>query len=220
MEIIRNLVQNLALIVILALFLEMFLPSGEMQRYVRMVLGLLVAVAIIQAAGELAHRDFTGDIPLLTVRADSQKVAGILDEGKKMAGLNEEKALQEYRRGLSSQVLALAQLNRDVPVVSAEVLLQEDEGRGGGLLEEIVLVVAREQGAVRESGGDGMPTVEPVTVNAAPDSFHRSAQTGGQGKAGAGEGEGPSTESVAALKKTLAGFYNIDPGKVKVVYTD
>lgn len=220
MEIIRNLVQNLALIVILALFLEMFLPSGEMQRYVRMVLGLLVAVAIIQAAGELAHRDFTGDIPLLTARADSQKVAGILDEGKKMAGLNEEKALQEYRRGLSSQVLALAQMNRNVPVISAEVLLQKEEGRGGGLLEEIVLVVAREQGAVRESGDGGMPMVEPVAVKATPNSSYSTTQAGGQKRAGAGAGEGPSMESVTALKKTLAGFYNIDPGKVKLVYRD
>lgn len=218
METIKNLVQNLALIVILALFLEMFLPSGEMQRYVRIVLGLLVAVTIIQAAGELTHSDFTGDIPMLTAKVDRQKVAGILDEGKKMAGLNEETALQDYRRGLSKQVLALAQMNRDVPVVGAEVLLQNEEGKGSGLVEKIILEVAGKQDSVGREDKVGMPQVEPVAVETGNDSSERDAETGGMERPVPGEGEFPSTESITSLKKTLAGFYNIDPERVKVVY--
>ncbi|MHB1042155.1 MAG: stage III sporulation protein AF [Eubacteriales bacterium] len=217
MEIIRNLVQNLALIVILALFLEMFLPSGEMQRYVRMVIGLLVAVVIIQAAGEIAHKDFTGDIPVLTASVDSQKVAGIMDEGKKMAGLNEEKAFQDYRRALSSQVLALAQMDRDVPVIGAEVMLQKDEGRESGQVEEIILEVSGKQDPGRISDKGGMPLVEPVAV-ISKDSSRLAAENGGLERVDAGKGEVPSTESVVSLKKTLAGFYNIDPGRVRVVY--
>ena len=47
MEIIRSLVQNLIVIIILAVMLDMFLPAGEMRKYVKMVMGLLIIVAVV-----------------------------------------------------------------------------------------------------------------------------------------------------------------------------
>ena len=74
MEVIRNLVQSLVIIIILAMFLEMLLPAGQMRAYVKMVMGLLVIIAVIQAVGSMARWSFE-EIPALVA-------------GTEMAGVN------------------------------------------------------------------------------------------------------------------------------------
>ena len=219
MEVLKNMIQDLALIVMLALFMEMILPTGEVKQYVKMVLGLLLAVALMQAFGGLVHRDFAQDVPFLTVREEGQKQEAIMVAGKEMAVRQQEKAAEEYRLGLSRQVLSLAQLNKKVSVTGAEVRLQEGQSPGSGRLEEIILLV-RDRQAPGQAGGERPGLVEPVTVEVSPGPAGTPPGLKGTAAgAGAGSGpEGPPAEAVAGLKETLAGFYNIEPGKIKIIY--
>ncbi|MCL6639307.1 MAG: stage III sporulation protein AF, partial [Firmicutes bacterium] len=219
MEVIKSLIQDLALIVMLALFLEMLLPAGEVKQYVKMVLGLLLAVALLQAAGGLVHRDFVRDVPFLTVREDSRKQASILEAGKKLAERQQEKAAEEYRRGLSRQVLALARMNREIPVADAEVRLQESQSPGAARLEEIILYVRG--GQWREPGGNGPaePLVEPVSVRVRPvdrpaPGLPEGAKSAGPEEAGPAGLEKLPAGALSDLKKSVAGFYNLTPDRV------
>jgi stage III sporulation protein AF len=65
LEIVRSLVQNLIVIIIIAMLLEMFLPNGDMRRYVKMIMGLLIIVAVIQAVVELGRWDYAAEFPVL-----------------------------------------------------------------------------------------------------------------------------------------------------------
>ncbi|WP_180261144.1 stage III sporulation protein AF, partial [Desulforamulus profundi] len=47
LESIKTLVQVLVIIIVLAVFLEMLLPSSQMQDYVKMVMGLLVIIVVL-----------------------------------------------------------------------------------------------------------------------------------------------------------------------------
>ena len=88
MEVIRTLVKNLIFIAMLAVFLPMLLPFGEMQRYVKMVLGLLVMVAVLQAAGEATKGSWPEEIPALTITGGSAaapSLAEITAKGQKIA---------------------------------------------------------------------------------------------------------------------------------------
>ena len=219
MEVLKNLIQDLALIVMLALFLEMLLPTGEVKQYVKMVLGLLLAVALMQAAGGLARRDFAREVPFLTVREEGQKQAAIMTAGKEMAARQQEKAAEDYRLGLSRQVLSLAQMNKELAVTGADVRLQEGQSSGSGRLEEIVLTV-RDRPAAGKTGGGRAGLVEPVAVQVSPGLTGRpeGVKTGGAGVDAGGGQEGLPAGPVAGLKETLAGFYNIEPGQIKVIY--
>lgn len=210
MEIVRNLVQSLIVIVILAMFLEMFLPAGEMRKYVKMVMGLLIIIAVVQAVGHLVRFDFTGELPSLAQKEDQSRLASIMEAGKKISGDQQEKAIEQYRLGLANQVMALARINKEVPVVDVEVKVQSERGDPGfGHLKEIVLAVAGQPGPeFREQGKGSVTEVEPVTV-----------QVGRPGPAGQAETQaGPPQGAVADLVKTVAEFYNLKPEQVKVVY--
>lgn len=210
MEVIRSLVQNLIIIIILAMFLEMLLPAGEMRKYVKMVMGLLMIVAVVQAVGDLARWDYTGDLPSLTQKEDVQQISGIMEAGKKISGDQQQKAIEQYRRGLASQVMALARMNKEVPVVDVDVKVQSERSDPGfGQLKEIVLTVAGNPDAATQAPGRVAVGVEPVAVQVG----RKNDTVGPQGTE-----TGPPREAVAGLINTVANFYNLKPEQVKVVY--
>jgi len=210
-EVIRSLIQNLIVIVILAMFLEMLLPAGEMRKYVQMVIGLLIIVAVVQAVGELVHRDYTGDLPSLTGKEGDERLSMIMESGKKISDEQQQKAIEHYKRGLANQVIALAGINKEVPVVDAEVIVNTERGGANyGQISKIVMFVEKDPGKVdnRIVEGDAA-SIKPVTVQVRqkPDSKEWiEAETV------------PPDEAVAGLIKTVANFYNLKQEQVKCVY--
>jgi stage III sporulation protein AF len=208
-EIIRSLVQNLIVIIILAVFLEMFLPDGEMRKYVKMVMGLLIIVAVVQAVGNLIHWDYAVDIPALTTQGEQVKYSEIMEACKNISEDQEQKALDEYSNGIARQVMALARANDRVSLLGVVVKVQTERSEPGyGQLKEMVLTVGRKnESNDSQDQGAAVKRVEPVIVGvrASPEGQDKSA-------------ERPPEEAVAGLVTTLANFYNLSPESIKVNY--
>ncbi|MDF9407491.1 MAG: Stage III sporulation protein AF (Spore_III_AF) [Pelotomaculum sp. PtaB.Bin013] len=210
MEVIRSLIQNLVVIVILAMFLEMLLPAGDMRKYVKMVMGLLIIVAVIQAVGDLLHRDYTGDLPSLTEKKVDERLSLIMESGKKISSEQQQKAIEQYKRGLANQVMALASINKEIPVVDADVVVNtEREGAGYGQISKIVMFVEKPGDNDKFAVKENATGIEPVTVQVGPKP---------ETKERVNTETGPAGEAVAGLIKTIANFYNLKPEQVDCVY--
>lgn len=146
MGVIQNLVQELVLLVILAVFLELLLPEGDMRRYVRMVLGLLIIVAVLQAGVGLWNRDLAVDLSWISVGQPDQQTTGeILREGERLWERGQTQALGQYEEGMARQIKALAGLNPQVTVAGVRVRLSDGVSPGApGRLEEVVLILEDE----------------------------------------------------------------------------
>ncbi len=210
MDIIRSLVQSLIVIIILAMFLEMLLPAGEVNKYVKMVVGLLIIIAVVQAVGNLTRFDFTGELQPYVQKKDDLSFSAIRENGEKINAGQQVTALEQYRQGLENQVMALARVNRKVSVVDVEVKVQSKKNQPEyGQLREIVLVVSRESGPEQpEPENQVVVEVEPVTVRV--DRLKEGTLAGSEA--------GPPREAVAGLINTVADFYNLNPEQVRVVY--
>ncbi|MFX4260976.1 stage III sporulation protein AF [Pelotomaculum propionicicum] len=210
MEAIRSLVQNIIIIVILAVFLEMFLPGGELKKYVKMVMGLLIIIAVVQAVGAMARWDYSGTLSSITGEGDKTRVSGVIEAGKKISGDQEQIAIEQYRTGIARQVTALTSIYKETRVVDVDVKVQSNSGQPDyGQIKEIVLYVAQNAGEPQAQGGITIEEVEPVTVIA-----------GGGDEAGASmpAGTGPPRDTVSGLIGTVANFYSLGQEQVKVIY--
>jgi stage III sporulation protein AF len=203
MEIIRTLVKNLIFIAMLAVFLPMLLPFGEMQRYVKMVLGLLVMVAILQAVGEAAKGSWQKEIPALTIAggsASAPSLAEIMAKGQKIAAVGNEQIKTRYEQGLVRQVKALAELNNEFTVKEAKVILTADDEkqRNFGEVKEIQLAVVQKKQKTDELP-DSAKEVSRLETSA-PSEFQ-------------------AKEKASQLAAAIANFYNLslDQVKIKVV---
>ena len=213
METVRNLVQNLIVIVILAVFLEMLLPAGEMRRYVKTVMGLLVIVAVLQAIGGVVRGEWRLELPEPALNSPYPGTPGLADimaGGKQLRNGQQEKALQEYRRGIARQVRALAGLQGQVTVLGAEVEVYTDpRDHRYGQVREIKLLLST--GSTGNGAGEkGPAVVEPVIVD-----------IGSRGAGSAATGTAPTPEADQAARKlaaTLASFYNLPVDSVKIEF--
>lgn len=211
MEVIRSLVQNLVVIIILAMFLEMLLPTGEMRKYVKMVMGLLIIIAVVQAVGDLARWDYHTDLPSLTQKTDEKTVSGIMEAGKKISSEQRQKAVEQYRAGLANQIMALTRTAKETTVLDVEVKVQSKEGElDFGRINEVVLYVAREPGTTgQEQMEVSIGEVKPVTVQVVGKNTPKEGKT---------DGSGPPKEITDALVGSVTNFYNLKPEQVKVLY--
>ncbi len=212
MDIIRSLVQSLIVIVILAVFLEMLLPAGGVNKYVKMVVGLLIIVAVVQAVGNLLHFDFTGELQPYVQKKEDFSFSTILENGERINAEQQVTAIEQYRQGLENQIKALARVNREVSVIDVKVEVQTQKNEiEYGQLQEIVLFVSGSAGTEpTEPQNDQVDVeVEPVTVRV--ERLKEDKQAGD-------EVPGPPREEVSGLINTIADFYNISPEQVRVVF--
>jgi len=214
LEIIRLLVQNLIVLVVLAVFLELLLPAGEMKRYVKLVMGLLVIIAVLGALGSLLRGDWTLQLPepaLGDSRAGGAGLTEIMAGANRLSQDHRARALAEYRRALARQAGALAGLSGEITVLSAEVAVYDEEKNPQfGQIKEIRLVAKKAPPAGR--GENALTGPVEIQIGAQkPDE---------PGKAGREQMQNQSSalpeEVKSKLKTTLASFYNISPEQVKI----
>ncbi|MCL5057599.1 MAG: stage III sporulation protein AF [Actinobacteria bacterium] len=207
METLRALVQNLVIIVILAVLLEMMLPGGEMRRYTKMVLGLMVIVAVIQAVNGLSGGGLFKEIEEYAWRDESSggQRLDIMERGKSLDEENKRRAMERYRYGVEKQVAGLAGLDSRINLSGTEVIVQDDPSKKDyGRISEINLVFGR--------GGSDSRQVRPVdtvSVNA------------GDKNTGPADGDGLPPEKMEAARSAadkVASFYNLSPDQVKVIF--
>jgi len=166
METVRSLVQNIIVIVILAVFLEMLLPAGEMRRYIRLVMGMLVIMAVLQAAAGLVGNDFNLEMPDVFAAAEppARRLDDILEEGANLFESQQQDALEQYKKGLAKQVAGLARLNGEARVAGVNVLVEENpRAPDYGRIKEIHLTLAALDTG-KSSNGQDSGIVEPVRI--------------------------------------------------------
>lgn len=220
METIRALVQNLIIVVVLAVFLEMLLPNGQMRRYLKMVMGMLVIVAVLQAVGGIFNGDWRLDLPevaKIEQPPGNSDMEDILASGNKISEKNRGRALEEYKTGLARQVKALAGMNRDAAVADVMVEVYEEPGnKKYGQVKEIRLVLTKTPLSETVTGS-GVPLVKPIDVKVGEKHAEKGSD---QNKINENSDQPPPELKKAGddLTRTVANFYNLSKQQVKVVY--
>jgi stage III sporulation protein AF len=147
MERVTLLVRNLIVIAMLATILDLLVPPGEMRRWVRMVVGLLITVALVQALTGFVHRkDFA--LPAISVAGNPGVVNPDYREFQERYAA---RALTAYQEGVARQVKALAGL-AGLDVARVEVVCETEEP-DYPRLREIRLHLRQAVPALSQEGG-------------------------------------------------------------------
>ena len=200
LAIVGEVVRQVALITIMAAFLEMLLPERKLARYVRLVLGLFVVVAIltpiVRGLGAGSALDIVAwDLRLAPVATTS------LQEGLELAEENERAALELYRERLASQIKALVTLVPEVKTAEVLVDVSGDQGYRGTIKRVVVVASLVDNEEPGEGGIGPSSEVEKDEIGAG-------AETGDERGIWSGENVLPGGDGVQA-----------DQGKVEVERT-
>lgn len=193
-------VRNIALVVVLAGIMELLLPQGEMRRYVRVVAGLLVLLAMLNPVVGLLEGATAFNAGYLAVFAPRTSGAGleaIRDRGESLKRVNETLAVDEFRRRLEAEAAMVASGAAGGARAEATVDLEASTG-GGWVVRRINLTVLP-----GKNGGEVMP-VRPVILG--PDRGVRE------------EGNAPEPEGAGRIARAVAGYFGLATEAVSVLY--
>lgn len=123
MDTLTEIVRNVVALVVVFSCLELFLPAGELARFVRLACGLILLALIIVPAAE-ALRGWQWQEPAW---AESGRVSADFDENSEALTLFlQERAMNEYETEAARQIAAIAALAAGVEACEAKVLADED----------------------------------------------------------------------------------------------
>ncbi|SJZ85764.1 stage III sporulation protein AF [Selenihalanaerobacter shriftii] len=120
-------IKNLVLIMILTSFVELLLPKNKLEKYIRVVLGLFIVIAILNPILNLfsGNYDLREITDLLTVpKNNTGQMASIMQRGQELKNNNQSKARSNYKKQLAKQINALLSFDDNLPQTSIVVNLQ------------------------------------------------------------------------------------------------
>jgi stage III sporulation protein AF len=156
LESLQTLIVNLAVILLLATFLEMLLPNKSLKGFVKLVMGLFVISAILSPITSLLRMTVEGGVPAwLENTAQEMPVLASQEEGESI-GTN---AVQDqYKSIIINQVKALIGTIQGVKDLQVNVDLEE----GAGGLTNIPKI---NRILIQLDTGQGVTPIEEVVIN-------------------------------------------------------
>lgn len=209
MEILRDLVREIAIIVLLAGFLEMLLPTSSMKSFVKVVMGLFIIVTVLSPISSLLGRDIAFEVNSWRYynAADDQALQTIMTRADSISRESQAATVREYEKRLAQQVQTVAKLVDGVGQVEAQVSARQDKKTGHyGGIDRIVLLVGAGQPA-----GSGQAVVEPVQIEVGQNN---------PGRPGSAKPVAVKSQEVikTQLQQTVANFYGLKQEQIEIVF--
>lgn len=203
MEVLSELVRNLAIILILASLLEMFLPANNMSRYVQTIVGLFIVVTILNPLLNLLNQDWGANLEAWSGQNQGPPLEEILAKGTRLGEADRNQATLQYKEKLAAQVKGVAGLVPGVRVQEAMVKLKEVQGVAGGL-ESIQLKVVLNSDS---QNGIGSASKAVTTISPLKEKSDRKTKP---------DGVRDSSAQISDLRATLANLYGLQPDAVEI----
>lgn len=202
MEVFKNLIRDIVLIILLTTFLDMLLPSNKMRTYLKMVMGLFILVSILNPLLNLLVRQQN-----IEVFAWKQDYTSALDDKSvrqsqhKLAQVTEQEILEAYAQRLEAQMSALLKLIDGVADAKVKAEIKGGEKAGGYEDINSVCVTVFTQNNGQDDNKD--IRIEPVKI---------------------GEQAEPKSDSVNIIierevKNTLSQYFGVLPENITVEFT-
>jgi stage III sporulation protein AF len=151
-------VRNIALVVLFASFLELLLPTSGMQRFVRVIMGLLILLAILTPVVDTLQGHRLPDVPALSGQG-GPAADRVWSGAEAVVRERDRLTVELYKKDLARQIRAVVTAVDGVADARVAVAVRQADGRAGALDKVVVYVLpglaAEERKAAKFAAGTG-----------------------------------------------------------------
>ncbi len=166
LDMIRDLVRNVTIIVVIAGFLEMLLPSSELKKFVKAVLGLFILISMLNPLISLFDKNVTSEVLAWQDPAKNRELNSILSQGEQISQEMDEKTKELYSKNVAKQIETIVKLVKGVAKVDAKVEMDHSNTDSG--YDQISRVVLEVSIGEKSNQKDGLAKIDPVEINISP----------------------------------------------------
>lgn len=143
--ILREIVHNLVVIILLTTFLDMLLPNNNMQRFIKVVMGLFIMITILNPIIVFLNRGMEINSWSLSLPYE-EKVDTVFAQGEEFARLQDNQIKDEYKKGLEQQIQVIVSLIPEVKDVSCQLEMVKSSRIGSiGEIKKVNLNILLEE---------------------------------------------------------------------------
>lgn len=232
--------KEIIMVVLLASFVDLILPSRSMERYVKLVLSLLILLTLLSPLIKLLTD--AADIKLAGAfnRFNQQSAAGgskgslqqIMEQAQQLKNQQNQQSLEWAAREIAAQMQEQIRKQNGQNTAEVSVVLGMDgTDRNGGAdqnpyIKGVTVVLRQEDEAAAKQGGANpepgqdirIEPVKPVQVEVQMDQAQGDSKStkASSGKEGASPPEGKSNDKAEAIKKMLGNTWGLEPETIIV----
>lgn len=164
-------IREIVLIVLLATFLDLILPNSTMERYVKVVIGLLIILTVLSPVITLLRSDWSLDqwqLPYMQMEAAPAMatLSEVMQEGKQLRDRHEQQSVQLLRDEMETAITETVHAHYPGIVTEIKTNLQLDAD-GQPTLQRLTLILKSAQVEMKEKKKQvereyTMAPVEPI----------------------------------------------------------
>jgi stage III sporulation protein AF len=162
-------IKQIVILILIATFLDLLLPSGAMDRYVKLVMGLLIILAILSPVFRILERKLDpAALELKSVgNSTMEPLENIRHESNQLKDAQSQQIREEAERKLERTLADQVSGQFGVEVMGTNVTLTENEDKMLQIRGVELLIHPREAASSGPSGS--IRPVEPVAVDLGKD---------------------------------------------------
>ncbi len=154
METLRIMVKSILIIILITAFLEIVLPRSDIKRYINLIIGLFIIIAVLNPILAIFNTGFDFEVLNTVPDGITGDTQALIDQGKDMARTRDRRVANDYREKLEKQVKSLSGLYQDTNVTDVQVEMVEDTAAPDfGKINKIILWID-DSAAVNGEGKD------------------------------------------------------------------
>lgn len=178
-------------------FIEILMPSNSMKRYIRMILGLLVMVVILQPILGMLKKDFSLQSSSFKFENQLEGISAKKQE-EAFSSSQEDAVVAQYKQNLESRMAGQIKSMAGGKEVKVKADVVEDtKSENFGQIKSITVYLS--------SGTKTVSKVQKVEIGGS-DEGSKTAETG------------EASGSFSDLKGNIASMYGIDGDRISIVY--
>ncbi|NQX58892.1 stage III sporulation protein AF [Paenibacillus qinlingensis] len=229
--------KTVIMVIMLATFVDLLLPSNTMQRYVKTVLSLFILLTLLTPVLQLFQKDW--DLDQLLSRAEKEQseksmlaggfggnqtqmksLAAITKDANKIQEAEQKKTQQVVQTQLAGLIKEDLQKQTEWPVQEVQVYVQVDNnGKPSITNVKVTLddIEAKKQATTKNNSIAAMEPVKPVDpIKIGATAIAQDRQTHAQGDLQSTLKALPSEQEKDRLKQDISRNWLVDPAKIEI----
>ncbi|MBU7007631.1 stage III sporulation protein AF [Phosphitispora fastidiosa] len=243
METLRLMVKSILIIILMTAFLEIVLPRSDIKRYINLIIGLFIIIAVLNPILAIFNTGFDFEVLSAAPEGITGDTEALINQGRDIARARDNRVAGDYKEKLEKQVRSLSGLYQNNNVTDVQVDMVADTAAPDfGKINKIVLWIddsatvnsAGEDAVTGRSKDSGSKREKDTGSSQEKDSGKNQGQIDIQGQVGVDEvevnievaqsetensadpenSEKPGTDR--GLREMVADFYGLSPEQIEI----
>jgi stage III sporulation protein AF len=160
--------KQIVLLVLIATFMDLLLPNNAMERYVKLVMGLLIVMAILSPIFQLIKHDF--DLTSLAfqqpkeIRGEMTSVETIRQQGKELQQQQDQWVKDQVESQLEKTIRQSVEKEFNVEVMEAQVVINTGEKGKSPAIRQLRIKIRPEPPPKDRTAMKPVEQIDPVRI--------------------------------------------------------